>query len=272
LLPLKTFIVYSSKDRELREELEFHLRPLRDMGWLDVWSDKQIQPGEVWDAAIKRELRQAGLVILLVSVDFYNSDYIRNEEFKLALQRHQSGQTLLLPIIVRHCSWKYYQVIKDLQVLPEGGHAVSDLDHWKSRDKAWSHVVEKIADRVEQMKPPDPPPVVTPAASKPKFELPKLTLEDFAPSLKKFVERENQLIIDWLADDFLRQEKVDLRKDNLALQRLKNAADQARQQLTLYLKPETKIDLPYITAIDGQPKHLSRTLTLVQLNELVMKK
>ena len=38
--PLKTFIIYSSKDRELREELEGHLRPLVDLGWLDLWSDK----------------------------------------------------------------------------------------------------------------------------------------------------------------------------------------------------------------------------------------
>ena len=54
--PLKTFINYSSKDKALREELEHHLRPLVDIGWLDLWSDKEILPWERWDTAIKNRL------------------------------------------------------------------------------------------------------------------------------------------------------------------------------------------------------------------------
>ena len=150
--PLKTFIIYSSLDRDLRTELERHLLPLVDLGWLEVWSDKAILPGEVWDKAIKEKLAQADLFLLLVSVDFYNSGYIREEEFKTAVARLESGDSLVIPVIVRPCTWKFYPVIKDLQVLPSGGKAVTDTDHWKSRDKAWDNVVEMIGERVERLR------------------------------------------------------------------------------------------------------------------------
>ncbi len=147
--PLKTFIIYSSRDKDLRDEFENHLRPLVDIGWLNLWSDKEILPGERWDTAIKTRLDQAEIFLMLVSVDFYNSDYIREEEFKTAISRLEKGNALIIPIIVRHCSWKFYPVIKDLQVLPPGGVAVNDRAYWQHRDKAWDAVVGKIAERVQ---------------------------------------------------------------------------------------------------------------------------
>lgn len=149
--PLKTFIIYSSRDRELRDELEGHLQPLVDLQWLSLWSDKEIAPGEHWDTAIKRNLQEADIFLMLVSVDFYNSGYIREEEFKSAISRLESGHSLIIPIIVRHCNWNLYPVIKDLQVLPPDGVAVTDLKKWTNRDEAWSATVEKIGERVRKM-------------------------------------------------------------------------------------------------------------------------
>lgn len=64
----------------------------------------------------------------------------------------------------------------------------------------------------------------------------------------------DQVIIEWLADEFRRTENVDLRKDPMALQRLKEAAEKAKIELSS--SAETEINLPYITAVDGVPKHL----------------
>jgi molecular chaperone DnaK len=64
----------------------------------------------------------------------------------------------------------------------------------------------------------------------------------------------DQTIIEWLADEFKRQENIDLRKDPMALQRLKEAAEKAKIELSS--GAETEINLPYITAVDGVPKHL----------------
>lgn len=150
--PLKTFIIYASADRELRDEFERHLKPLVDLGWLSLWSDKEIAPGEQWDSTIKRNLHNADIFLMLVSVDFYNSGYIRAEELNTAISRLENGDSLIIPIIARHCSWKYFPVIKDLQVLPPDGIAVTDMEHWKTRDKAWSIVVERIGDRIETLR------------------------------------------------------------------------------------------------------------------------
>jgi molecular chaperone DnaK len=73
-------------------------------------------------------------------------------------------------------------------------------------------------------------------------------------------------IIDWLADEFKREENVDLRKDVMALQRLKEAAEKAKIELSSSM--ETEINLPYITAIDGVPKHLVKKLSRAKFEQL----
>ena len=72
----------------------------------------------------------------------------------------------------------------------------------------------------------------------------------------------DHVIIDWMADQFKSQENIDLRKDPMALQRLKEAAEKAKVELSSSI--ETEINLPYITATDGVPKHLVLKLSLAK--------
>ena len=76
----------------------------------------------------------------------------------------------------------------------------------------------------------------------------------------------DQVIINWLADGFKSEESVDLRKDPMAMQRLKEAAEKAKIELSS--STSTEINLPYITAVDGMPKHLVKTLTRSQFEQL----
>jgi molecular chaperone DnaK len=76
----------------------------------------------------------------------------------------------------------------------------------------------------------------------------------------------DQVIIDWLADEFKSDENVDLRKDPMALQRLKEAAEKAKIELSS--TAQTEINLPYITAADGVPKHLVKTLSRAKFEQL----
>lgn len=69
----------------------------------------------------------------------------------------------------------------------------------------------------------------------------------------------DKVVMDWLADEFKKDEAVDLRKDPMAWQRLKEAAEKAKIELSS--SQETEINLPYITAVDGVPKHLVRKLS-----------
>ncbi|UBM62796.1 molecular chaperone DnaK [Candidatus Sulfidibacterium hydrothermale] len=73
-------------------------------------------------------------------------------------------------------------------------------------------------------------------------------------------------IINWLAEEFLKDEGVDLRKDPMALQRLKEAAEKAKIELSS--STETEINLPYIMPVDGVPKHLVRKLTRAKFEQL----
>jgi molecular chaperone DnaK len=76
----------------------------------------------------------------------------------------------------------------------------------------------------------------------------------------------DKVVMDWLADEFKKEENVDLRKDPMALQRLKEAAEKAKIELSS--SSETEINLPYITAVDGVPKHLVKKLTRAKFEQL----
>jgi len=76
----------------------------------------------------------------------------------------------------------------------------------------------------------------------------------------------DDVIINWLAEEFKKEEGIDLRKDAMALQRLKDAAEKAKIELSS--STTTEINLPYIMPVDGVPKHLVKTLTRAQFEQL----
>jgi molecular chaperone DnaK len=76
----------------------------------------------------------------------------------------------------------------------------------------------------------------------------------------------DKVVMDWLADEFKKDEAIDLRKDPMALQRLKEAAEKAKVELSS--SSETEVNLPYITAVDGVPKHLVKKLTRAKFEAL----
>ena len=75
------------------------------------------------------------------------------------------------------------------------------------------------------------------------------------------------LILDWIADEFKKEHGIDLRQDRMALQRLKEAAEKAKKELSSVM--QTEINLPFITADQTGPKHLVMTLTRAKLEQLV---
>ena len=77
----------------------------------------------------------------------------------------------------------------------------------------------------------------------------------------------DQKIIDWLAEEFMKDEDMDLRKDAMALQRLREAAEKAKIELSS--SAQTEINLPYVTATASGPKHLVRTLTRAKFEQLI---
>ena len=84
----------------------------------------------------------------------------------------------------------------------------------------------------------------------------------------------DKVLIDWIADEFKKQEGIDIKKDAMATQRIREAAEKAKIELSTVL--ETDINLPYVTADQSGPKHLNLKLTkishplLIQLQDTAM--
>jgi formylglycine-generating enzyme required for sulfatase activity len=155
LLPLKTFIIYARADEAHKNQLLLHLRPLTNSGLIAVWHDGNIQPGEAWEKRIEAELDQSDLVLLLVSANSLNSDFIQYKELQTALDRLRRGVSRVVPVIVSHCAWKYDQVLSGLQAEPlylsQGPMAVED-PVWTTHHQAWTRVVESVGELSAQLR------------------------------------------------------------------------------------------------------------------------
>ncbi len=148
--PYKIFTIYAREDAQYLEELRGQLRPLEYAGRIKVWSDREINPGVDWEQEIVQNLDTADIILILVSAAYYNSAYIHEKEIKYALSRHEKGETKVLPVIVRPCSFSDDPVISRLQVLPTDGKPVTS-HYWRERDDAWLDVVAGVKRTIELM-------------------------------------------------------------------------------------------------------------------------
>lgn len=99
------FFSYSHKDEELRNELEIHLAALKRQGVITTWHDRRIVAGEEFAGKISESLESANIILLLVSPYFIASDYCYEVEMKRALERHESGEAKVIPVILHPCDW-----------------------------------------------------------------------------------------------------------------------------------------------------------------------
>jgi hypothetical protein len=132
--PLRLFIIYAREDQPALLELRAHLRPLEQRGDLTRRRDTARR-------RLGGGLKAADIVLLLISSSFFTSDYIEKEELKKALERHQKGEAMVVPVIVKPCYWEAHDEIAALQVLPKDGKAVVS---WGDADEAWVDVVRGV--------------------------------------------------------------------------------------------------------------------------------
>jgi hypothetical protein len=146
------FYSYSHKDAELREELERHLSILKRSGIVQGWHDRAIDAGAEWAGQIDEHLGKADIILLLISADFLASDYCYDIEMKRALARHEAGEAIVIPVILRPVDWSGAPFAK-LQCLPT--HAVP-VTSWANRDEAFRDVAEGIRHAIlKAARPPD---------------------------------------------------------------------------------------------------------------------
>jgi len=145
LLMKKLFISYSSKDKQLKEQLLVHLKVLERNNLVSTWHDGEILSGMDWDTTIKSELINADIVLLLLSPDFLNSEYIWTEEVQIALQlvKSDASDKLVIPIVLRSCGWLETSLseIQAAGKVPRKGVPIVLAD---DLDQAWQSVIDDL--------------------------------------------------------------------------------------------------------------------------------
>src|SRR5690242_8818617 len=101
------FLSYAHEDESYREKLSKHLSSLRREKLIEDWYDGKLFPGEEWEPQIFEQLHTASIILLLISADFLASDFCSDREMRLALERHQEGTAIVIPLLVRPCDWSH---------------------------------------------------------------------------------------------------------------------------------------------------------------------
>lgn len=141
------FIAYSHEDISYKNDLKKFLQPVLREGRINIWDDYDIEAGQEWDLKIKEKIYSADIILLLVSSDSLASDYFYGQEVKFSLERHEKGEAVVVPVVLRHCDWENTP-LGGLEALPEKG---KPLLEWPTRDQAWKDVVIKLRRVVEKI-------------------------------------------------------------------------------------------------------------------------
>jgi len=161
--PVEIFCSYAHEDEAWLRKLETHLSLLKRQGLISFWYDRLITAGTDWAHAIDTHLETASIVLLLVSADFFASDYCVGIEMKRALERQEVGETRVIPILVRQVDWTDTP-FAHLQPLPSDA---KPLAIWQDEDTALADITAGIRRVIVEELP-------RLSASAPRTALPKL--------------------------------------------------------------------------------------------------
>ena len=137
---VQVFFSYAHEDEDLRIALGKHLSVLEREGLVTTWHDRMIPPGKEWKGEIDSNLDNAGVILLLVSSDFINSDYCYDIELKRALEHHENRNAIVVPVILRPVVW-HRTLFSKLQPLPKDGRPVTE---YQNRDSAFVEITEGV--------------------------------------------------------------------------------------------------------------------------------
>ncbi len=137
----KVFISYSHFDEKYLTDLKRHFKPL--LGIIDFWDDSQIKPGQKWKEEIEIAMSEAKVAILLISADFFNSDFITSQEIPKILKKASEEGTTVIGVFLKHCLFEEYPEIMQYQGLNDPKNPIASLDD-NSRESMWVELVRQV--------------------------------------------------------------------------------------------------------------------------------
>jgi inactive STAND/TIR domain len=145
---IEVFFSYAHEDENLRDDLAKQLKLLEKQGIISAWYDRQIVAGSEWGKAIDAHLNSAQVILLLISPDFLASDYCFDIEVTRSMERHQAGEAIVMPIILRPVDYWQKAPFGRLQALPTNAKPVT---MWENRDEAFQIVAQGIRKAIEKL-------------------------------------------------------------------------------------------------------------------------
>lgn len=141
------FFSYSHADEALRDQLEKQLSMLKRQGVIDTWHDRRIGAGQEIAQAIDEQINRDDIILLLVSADFLASDYCYDIEVKRAMERHETGEAIVIPVILRACDWHHAPFGK-LNAVPRDGRPITQ---WADIDEAFLKVAKAVREAAARL-------------------------------------------------------------------------------------------------------------------------
>jgi hypothetical protein len=147
----RIFFSYAQEDKAIRDKLAVHLKVLQRQGKITTWYDGEIVAGSEWEKQLYEQLNSADIILLLISPDFIASDFAYDFEMKRALERHDTGEAVVIPIILRPIDLTDLPFSK-LTYIPRVKREPKPITTWPDADEAFLEVVKHIVTVVDQMK------------------------------------------------------------------------------------------------------------------------
>lgn len=145
----RIFISYSHQDKKFKERLETHLKSYSIDEKIDYWSDTDILPGTDWNDAISESIHQATVAILLLSADFFASEYIRKKELPLLIDANKKYGVVLISIYLNSCN--PCDEIKQLQYINSPDHPLARMPK-QNREPFWARLAEYAVSALNEYK------------------------------------------------------------------------------------------------------------------------
>lgn len=142
----KIFYSYADDDIAFHQKLEKHLRVLERAGRIEAWDAHKIKPGDNVDRSIEQHLKEADIILLLISSDYVASDTLWNQQMKRALELKAERGTRVIPIYLKPCHVGDAP-FEALDGLPQNKKPISQ---WENQDEAFAQVAEELDALISQ--------------------------------------------------------------------------------------------------------------------------
>lgn len=140
--PYKLYVSYVDEDLELFKAFKKHLSLLQDNNLVKIWSKEDIKLGKRLLTERRKNIKEADIVLFLVSIELLVDPSIKNVEMKIALKRQMNSgdDVTIIPVLIRRCHW-ILSALAPFRPLPKNNVPVN---MWADRDDALSEIVEAI--------------------------------------------------------------------------------------------------------------------------------